>query len=112
MRAHKLEFKCPFALSMLRGNTSWRPREIEIDLQQLFLKFGIVISTHTLSLNQPAIGHYDGAALSFYSLFRILKPHFNAFQLMETDTVTTKTETILTFSLMILQNGEIQMEMG
>ena len=77
--------RCVLAFS---GNLSTpEGQRIEIDLQQLFLKFGIVISTHTLSLNQPAIGHYDGAALSFYSLFRILKPHFNAFQLMETDTV-------------------------
>ena len=39
MRAHKLEFKCPFALSVLRGNTSWRPREIEIDLQHLLSSY-------------------------------------------------------------------------
>ena len=48
MRAHKLEFKCPFALSVLRGNTSWRPHEIEIGLQHLFSSY-LTPSTGTSS---------------------------------------------------------------
>jgi hypothetical protein len=33
------------------------------------------------------LGHYDGAAATFFDLFPLLSPHFAAFQLMETDVV-------------------------
>ena len=43
---------------------------------------------YLLSMHQAErLGHYDGAAATFFDLFPVLSPHFEAFQLMETDVV-------------------------
>ena len=43
---------------------------------------------YLLSMHQAErLGHYDGAAATFFDLFPVLSPYFRAFQLMETDVV-------------------------
>ena len=64
-----------------------RGRVVEQYLMRLWRKYHNPLVVHTLSLMQPSIGHYDGAAMSFYSMFRILGPYFKAFQIVETDTL-------------------------
>ena len=60
---------------------------VERYLVKLWQKHRVPLQAYTLSLKQPPVGHYDGAAMSFFSMFRTLRLYFVSFQIMETDTI-------------------------